>query len=116
MRSNTNFFKGIIYIFLFNFVSKFIFKYSFLNILFHKYWKNNLKSIAMPQLIYSGGLVLINDFICENQYINHYYAKILSIVGLNYFIKSSYSSEINESIIFRYNFAFLYFFMSYILS
>lgn len=113
VNSNMNFFKGIIYILLFNLFTKFTFKYSFLNILFHNYWKNNLKTIAMPQLIYSSGLVLMNDVLLENKYINNTYCKVFSIIGLNYFLKSNYLNEINESIIFRYNYALLYFFLDY---
>tara|TARA_B100001175_G_C19427288_1_gene599282 strand:+ start:766 stop:1203 length:438 start_codon:yes stop_codon:yes gene_type:complete len=116
LNSNINFFKGIIYIFLFNLFTKFVFKYSFLNILFHNYWKNNLKTIAMPQLIYSSGLVLMNDLLIDNKYINNVYSKALSIIGLNYFIKNNYINEVNDSIIFRYNFAFLYFFIDYLIS
>ena len=67
----------------------------------------------MPQLIYSSGLVLMNDVLLENKYINNTYCKVFSIIGLNYFLKSNYLNEINESIIFRYNYALLYFFLDY---
>ena len=55
----------------------------------------------MPQIIYSSGIVLINDLLGENSYTNNIYIKLLSMIGLNYFIKSNYINEINESVIFR---------------
>lgn len=114
LNSNINILKGIIYVFLINLFTRFVFKYSFLNIIFHNYWKNNLKTIAMPQIIYSGGIVLINDLLGENSYTNNIYIKLLSMIGLNYFIKSNYINEINESVIFRYNYSILYFLLDYL--
>lgn len=114
LNSNINILKGIIYVFLINLLTRFIFKYSFLNIIFHNYWKNNLKTIAMPQIIYSSGIVLINDLLGENSYTNNIYIKLLSMIGLNYFIKSNYINEINESVIFRYNYSILYFLLDYL--
>lgn len=114
LNSNINILKGIIYVFLINLFTRFVFKYSFLNIIFHNYWKNNLKTIAMPQIIYSSGIVLINDLLGENSYTNNIYIKLLSMIGLNYFIKSNYINEINESVIFRYNYSILYFLLDYL--
>lgn len=112
LNPNINFFKGMIYIILINLITKFSIKYSALDIIFHKYWKNNLKSIVMPQIIYSGGLIIMNDVVKEYEYLNNIYIKILMTIGINYFIRNSYVNELYDSLIFRYNYSIIYFFMT----
>ena len=112
LNPNINFFKGMIYIILINLITKFSIKYSALDIIFHKYWKNNLKSIVMPQILYSGGLIIMNDVVKEYEYLNNIYIKILMTIGINYFIRNSYVNELYDSLIFRYNYSIIYFFMT----
>ena len=112
LNPNINFFKGMIYIILINLITKFSIKYSALDIIFHKYWKNNLKSIVMPQILYSCGLIIMNDVVKEYEYLNNIYIKILMTIGINYFIRNSYVNELYDSLIFRYNFSILYFLLT----
>ena len=112
LNSNINFFKGIIYIILINLFTKFAIKYSILDIIFHKYWKYNLKTIVMPNIIYSGSLIIMNDLMLEYEYLNNIYMKILITIGINYFIKNSYVNELEDSLIFRYNYSIIYFFVT----
>ncbi len=83
--------------------------------IFHKYWKNNLKTIAVPQLLYDSGLIITNDLCIDNIYIDSIYLKMLCVIILNYFIRMSYSKEQNKSLIFRFNYTLFYFFITYLM-
>ncbi len=115
INKNITLYRSIIYLFCFNFLTKFTIKYTIIDIVFHKYWKYNLKTIAIPQLLNTCGMILINDFGSMNDYLNNYLIKFFLFIILNYFISINYNNELSYSITFRYNIALFYYFIYFLL-
>ena len=85
------FLKGLFLNFLINISSYFIFNYTILSFIRHKYWQSNLKDIAMPQLINSASnIILYSNF-------DIIYITIPSNILLYLFIEYTYKNEIKYS-------------------
>lgn len=104
-----SFFKSIIYIFLGNLLFSFLFKFNLIDILFHKYWKYQLRSIALPQLINSFGTVVIKDITLSNYNFNNFSLKMMLLGGLHIFLLKYCHQEIRRSKILRYNYYLFYY-------
>lgn len=85
------FVRSILFNILINMGSYFIFDYSIISFIRHKYWHNNLKSIAMPQLINgASNMVLYSNF-------NSIYITIPSNILIYFLIINMYKNEIKYS-------------------
>ena len=104
-----SFFKSIIYIFLGNLLFSFLFKFNAIDILFHKYWKHQMRSIALPQLINSFGTVVIKDITLSNHNFNNFSLKIMLLGGLHIFLLKYCHQETRRSKILRYNYYLFYY-------
>jgi hypothetical protein len=89
------FVKGLLINILVNIFSFFMFKYNFITFLKHKYWRENLTDIAMPQLINCA----TNITVYSTLHIRYYNILVLSLCDvLTYFlIKNMYKNEISYS-------------------
>ena len=80
-----------------NIIFYYLFKYNFISLMCHKYWKSNLNNIAMPQLL----TCLSNITIYSNTFINNTKYVYIIITPINillfYFINNMYKNEIIES-------------------
>jgi len=106
---NLNFFKCILFVFLGNVFFSFTFKFNFIDLLFHKYWKNNFKTIAFPQLINSCGTILLQDVSLSTKYFNNFLMKCGCLFILNYSINKYCMLELRRSKILRLNYYIFYF-------
>lgn len=104
-----SFFKSIIYIFFGNLLFSFLFKFNVIDILFHKYWKHQLRSIALPQLINSFGTVVIKDITLSNHNFNNFSLKMMLLGGLHIFLLKYCHQETRRSKILRYNYYLFYY-------
>jgi len=104
-----SFFKSIIYIFFGNLLFSFLFKFNAIDILFHKYWKHQLRSIALPQLINSFGTVVIKDITLSHQNFNNLSLKMMLLGGLHIFLLKYCHQETRRSKILRYNYYLFYY-------
>ena len=104
-----SFFKSIIYIFFGNLLFSFLFKFNAIDILFHKYWKHQLRSIALPQLLNSFGTVVIKDITLSHQNFNNLSLKMMLLGGLHIFLLKYCHQETRRSKILRYNYYLFYY-------
>lgn len=109
LNNQQSFFKSIIYIFLGNLLFSFLFKFNIIDVLFHKYWKYQLRTIALPQLINSCGTVVIKDIILSNHRFNNFSLKMMLLGGLHIFLLKYCHQEIRRSKILRYNYYLFYY-------
>lgn len=109
LNTNLNIFKCILFAFLGNAFFSFTFKFNLIDLIFHKYWKNNFKTIAFPQLINSCGTILIHDVSITTEYFNNFIMKCLCLFILNYSINKYCILELRRSKILRLNYYLLYF-------
>ena len=109
LNTNLSIFKSILYIFISNTLFSFTFKFNIIDVIFHKYWKNNLKTIAVPQLINSVGTIIIKDMSITNEYLNNITVKIGLLYILHYSILKYCKNELKRSKILRYNYYMFYF-------
>lgn len=88
--------KGLLINILTNIFSFYMFKHNFIMFLRHKYWRENITDIAMPQLINCATNITIYSTLKMSFYYN---IAILSFTDiLTYLlIKSMYKNEINYS-------------------
>ena len=88
--------KGLLINIITNIFSFYMFKYNFIMFLRHKYWRENITDIAMPQLINCATNITIYSTLKISFYYN---IVILSFADiLTYLlIKSMYKNEINYS-------------------
>lgn len=88
--------KGLLINIITNIFSFYMFKYNFIMFLRHKYWRENITDIAMPQLINCATNITIYSTLKISFYYN---IAILSFTDiLTYLlIKSMYKNEINYS-------------------
>lgn len=88
--------KGLLINIITNIFSFYMFKYNFIMFLRHKYWRENITDIAMPQLINCATNITIYSTLKISFYYN---IAILSFADiLTYLlIKSMYKNEINYS-------------------
>ena len=91
------FFNGLIINIFSNFLFYYFFNFNVLSYVCHPYWKYNLNTIAMPQLITCGtNMIIFNNL----NYFNNYNDFILIIpfnFSVNYFIKNLYKNEVSHS-------------------
>jgi hypothetical protein len=118
------YFYGIFYLYIFeqklliailstilsNILLLYIFQYNFISFLCHKYWKENLNNIAMPQL-----LTCLSNIIIYNYKLN-YILIILINIFLYYIIKNVYKKEVSESINLRFIIIILFVFTKIVFS
>ena len=102
-------FKNCIYIFMGNLLFSFLFKFNFIDLIFHKYWKNQFKTIAFPQLINSFGTVIIKDITISNHKLNNFSLKFMLLSILHIFILKYCCQETKRSKILRYNYYLFYY-------
>jgi hypothetical protein len=97
-----------------NILFSYLFKYNFISLLCHKYWKNNLNSIAMPQLLscLSNIMIYNNTFINSNKYM--YVVLIPSNILFYYLINIIYKKEIIQSKNLRFIIGMLFFIIKFI--
>jgi len=95
-----------------NIIFYYIFNYNFISLICHSYWKNNLNTIAMPQLLSCVSNIMIsnNIFISRHTYVITIPINIL----LFNFIGTLYKNEIIESRNLRFIITILYFFIRFI--
>ena len=88
--------KGLLINLLTNIFSFYMFKYNFIMFLRHKYWRENITDIAMPQLINCASNITIYSTLKMSFYYN---IAILSFTDIITYllIKSMYKNEINYS-------------------
>lgn len=100
--------KGLLINILTNIFSFYIFKYNFISFLRHKYWRENLTDIAMPQLINCATNITIYSTLNISY---NYNILILSFTDiLTYLlIKNMYKNEINYSKNLRFIINILFF-------
>lgn len=80
----------------------YIFNYNIISFIGHKYWKHNLVSIAIPQLITcSTNIVLYKTF--------NYYIDIPIYILLYFFMNKMYKEEISYSKNLRFIINFIFF-------
>ena len=98
---------------LYNFGLYFLFNYSIFNFIFHNYWNKRLYDIALPQTVSTLSNILLYTrfkFIGNN----YDYTLIIPSNLLTYFIiKKIFKKEINESKNLRYIQTILFFFIRY---
>jgi hypothetical protein len=92
-----------------NIIFYYIFNYNFISLMCHSYWKNNLNTIAMPQLLSCASNIIIynNTFISKYTYVITIPINIL----LFNFISTLYKNEIIESRNLRFIITILFFFI-----
>ena len=95
-----------------NIIFYYIFNYNFISLICHSYWKNNLNTIAMPQLLSCVSNIMIsnNTLISKHTYVITIPINIL----LFNFIGTLYKNEIIESRNLRFIITILYFFIRFI--
>jgi len=95
-----------------NIIFYYMFSYNFISLMCHLYWKNNLNTIAMPQLLSCASNIMIcnNTFISNNTFVITIPIDIL----LFYFIGEFYKNEIIESKNLRFIITILFFFIRFI--
>ena len=86
-----------------------IFNFNFISLICHSYWKRNLNTIAMPQLLSCASNIIIYNNRFNNEYIN--IMIVPSHILFYYLVNSIYSNEITESKILRFIAAILFFFL-----
>jgi hypothetical protein len=94
-----------------NIVFYYIFNYNFISLICHLYWKNNLNTIAIPQLL----SCVSNIMISKNTFINRqtYFINTLINILLFHFIGILYKNELIESRNLRFIISILYFFIRF---
>jgi hypothetical protein len=108
---NNTFFNGLLINLMGNYLFNYLFNYNILSFIGHNYWKYNLNTIAMPQLITcSTNIIILNHFYYFNNY-NDFILILPFNYLLNYSIKKMYKNEINYSKNLRFVLIFL--FLSY---
>lgn len=112
LNTNLNIFKCILFTIFGNVFFSFLFKFNFIDLLFHKYWKNNLKTIALPQITSSLGTIIIRDITITTEYFNNFVMKCGCVFILNYSINKYFTTEIRRSKIARLNY-YLFIFLFY---
>jgi hypothetical protein len=103
---------SILLILFSNIIFYYLFNYNFISLMCHSYWKNNLNTIAMPQLLSCASNIIIYN----NQFINKYRIFInlpINILLFN-FINKIYKNEINESKNLRFIIVILFFLIEFI--
>ena len=91
-----------------NVIFYYLFNYNFISLMCHSYWKNNLNTIAMPQLLSCGSNIVIYNLLINR------YTYVVSIpvnILLFKFIGSLYKNEIMESRNLRFIITLLFFFI-----
>ncbi len=96
-----SFIRAIFLSILANIMSNYIFSHNIIKLLTHKYWRNNLNDIAMPQLI------SISTQLLTKNYSN--YIIVPSNLIIYFFIKKIYKDEINYSFNLRIILLFIFF-------
>ena len=85
-----------------NAITNYTMNFNIFTLVSHNYWKNNLNTIAMPQLLSTLSTIIIND---KLMFFNKPFYNTLIILPLNIlvykFISNMYKNEINISKNFR---------------
>ena len=89
------FIKSLLINILLNLFTFFMFKYNFITFLGHKYWRQNLTDIAMPQLINSISNITLSSILDKGSY-NILILSSCDIL-LYFLIKNMYKDEISYS-------------------
>jgi hypothetical protein len=100
---------SILSIIISNIIFYYSFNYNFISLICHTYWKNNLNTIAMPQLISCASNIIISNNTIINKYT--YIIKIPFNILLFNIIGVMYKNEIKESRNLRFIITILFFFV-----
>ena len=98
-----NFFKGLLINIVGNTLFYYVFGYNIISFMCHKYWKNNLNTISMPQLLSCASNIFVHNYI--NIFNNKY--DILIILPTNIFLNMTIKNIYKDELIYSTNLRFI---------
>lgn len=108
--SNFSIFSSAFYLFIMNFITGFVCKFSLFQLIIHPFWFKEFYSISLP--IFTNSILSLGIHhipIPKDFFINRYVIEGIILFGMSRIMKSNFPKENDNSKIFRFNIMIFYF-------